>query len=67
MKCPRCNKEIIGYPAISRVDNLTEICSDCGLDEALSVYGFSKFRRKLFIRRIKRYDRNLESTNSERR
>lgn len=27
--CPRCNKAIIGYPALSRVDNQTEICSNC--------------------------------------
>ena len=32
--CPRCGKEIIGYPAVSRFDNETEICSDCGMDEA---------------------------------
>ena len=40
--CPRCthlipNDDIPGaYPgAISRVDNKTEICSDCGTDEAM--------------------------------
>lgn len=32
--CPRCGNNIIGYPAISRYDNETEICSDCGTDEA---------------------------------
>lgn len=32
--CPRCGNEIIGYPAVSRFDNETEICSDCGTDEA---------------------------------
>ena len=37
-KCPRCNKTIIGYPAISRTDNKTEICSKCGIIEALEVY-----------------------------
>ena len=41
--CPNCgqpipNREYAGqYPgAISRVDNKTEICSDCGVSEALS-------------------------------
>lgn len=34
--CPRCGKGYAGYPAISRVDNETEICSDCGLFEALA-------------------------------
>ena len=34
--CPRCKREIIGEPALSRRDNETEICSDCGTAEALS-------------------------------
>jgi len=37
--CPRCAVRLLpfGYPgALSRVDNKTEICSECGQDEALS-------------------------------
>lgn len=34
-KCPKCNKIINGYSAISRRDNETEICSECGQLEAL--------------------------------
>lgn len=34
-KCPKCNKELGKYPAISRRDNKTEICSNCGMLEAL--------------------------------
>ncbi len=33
--CARCGKAITGYPAISRKDNRTEICSRCGTLEAL--------------------------------
>lgn len=33
--CARCKNAIIGYPAISREDNKTEICSNCGTLEAL--------------------------------
>lgn len=33
--CPKCGKEYTDYPAISRRDNKTEICSECGLAEAL--------------------------------
>ena len=33
--CPKCGKEYTDYPAISRRDNKTEICSDCSLEEAL--------------------------------
>jgi hypothetical protein len=37
--CPRCddNSLPLGYPgALSRVDNITEICSICGTDEGLT-------------------------------
>ena len=34
--CPMCGKEYDGYPALSRKDNKTEICSDCGMVEALA-------------------------------
>jgi len=34
-KCPRCGKMSEDYPALSRADNKTEICSACGTDEAL--------------------------------
>lgn len=36
-QCPRCKGPLpIGYPgAVSRLDNETEICSDCGVKEAL--------------------------------
>ena len=33
--CPRCDYELSGHPAISRRDNKTEICSDCGTSEAM--------------------------------
>lgn len=36
--CPRCKNKIIGYPAISRIDNKTKICSKCGVIEALEVF-----------------------------
>lgn len=36
--CPRCKNYIQGYPAISRVDNRTEICSNCGTLEALEMF-----------------------------
>lgn len=32
--CPRCGKEIEGYPALSRYVDV-EICSECGTAEAL--------------------------------
>lgn len=37
-KCPTCNKEYSSYPALSRKDNKTEICSECGQKEAMESY-----------------------------
>jgi transcription elongation factor Elf1 len=42
--CPRCKMTFNGYPAISRKDNKTEICSDCGTAEALE--DFANFTQK---------------------
>lgn len=36
--CPICGKETNEFPALSRKDNKTEICSDCGTGEALADY-----------------------------
>ncbi len=33
--CPRCHRDYDGYPAISRKDNKTKICSKCGNQEAI--------------------------------
>ncbi len=37
-KCPKCGKKYYGYPALSREDNKTGICSECGVLEALQVF-----------------------------
>ena len=34
-RCPICTRKFIGMGAISRKDNRTEICSECGLEEAM--------------------------------
>jgi predicted RNA-binding Zn-ribbon protein involved in translation (DUF1610 family) len=33
--CPRCGETYTGFPALSRTDNKTSICSDCGNAEAM--------------------------------
>jgi predicted RNA-binding Zn-ribbon protein involved in translation (DUF1610 family) len=33
--CPRCKREYNRYPALSRRDNRTNICPDCGNAEAM--------------------------------
>ena len=37
--CPRCGKVYTDRPAISRVDDKTPICPDCGTREALESIG----------------------------
>ncbi len=37
--CPRCGKEYTGRPALSRADNQTPLCPDCGTREALESIG----------------------------
>jgi len=36
--CPRCLGQIEGYPAVSRTDDATEICSPCGQTEAMESF-----------------------------
>ena len=37
-QCPICHKITDDYPALSRKDNKTNICNDCGQTEALEDY-----------------------------
>ena len=37
-RCPKCDKEFTEYPALSRGDNETEICPECGIAEAVEAY-----------------------------
>ena len=41
MKCPKCGKEYDRLLALSREDNKTMICDDCGVIEALEAAGFA--------------------------
>ena len=47
-KCPRCDKEMKEYPALSRRDNKTNICSDCGTAEALEDYYGERWADKIY-------------------
>lgn len=40
--CPKCGQEFRGRPAISRKDNATAICPDCGTREALEMLNIGK-------------------------
>lgn len=52
--CPKCGHAYQGYPALSRKDNRTEICPDCGIREALEDAGIGPWtRREIMTRMIK--------------
>lgn len=42
MICPICGKEYTERPALSRLDNETEICPDCGMAQALKAWEDAK-------------------------
>jgi predicted RNA-binding Zn-ribbon protein involved in translation (DUF1610 family) len=39
--CPICGKAYTGHPALSRKDDNTPICPDCGTRESLEAIGIS--------------------------
>lgn len=47
--CPICRKKYAVRPAISRVDNYTPICPDCGIRQSLSVLGVSTEEQEKII------------------
>lgn len=38
MKCPRCGNEYDELLSLSRIDNKTMICDECGIAEAIEDY-----------------------------
>ena len=50
--CPACGMPLDRHPAISRKDNKTEICSDCGTREALSDLGMDTADQEGVIKAI---------------
>lgn len=47
--CPLCKKKYTGIPAISRTDNSTGICSDCGTRQALESLGVTAEEQEKII------------------
>lgn len=52
--CPKCGKTYTRYPALSRVDNETEICPDCGILEALESIGIGTEEREQILEAVHR-------------
>jgi len=71
--CPRCKKETEDIPAISRKDNKTEICTDCGTEEGLipeylnkgySLEDAEKEARKV-VERIRSQEKRLDELENK--
>ena len=56
--CPICNKTYTDEPALSRTDNHTEICSECGQRQALESIGVIDRAEQDRIIRRSRYEEN---------
>ena len=52
--CPLCGKEYSEVPALSRLDNETLICPDCGTRQALESIGVSTEEREEILAIIHR-------------
>ena len=56
--CPRCGRIYYERPALSREDNETLICPDCGIREALESIGVSAEEQDSIIETIHRSQHN---------
>ena len=50
--CPLCSNAYRGVPALSRTDNKTPICPDCGTRQALAGIGVSREEQERILRII---------------
>ena len=62
--CPKCGAEYVGRPAISRTDNETAICPDCGTREALAILGIDTEEQEQILRAIQGVFKEVK-TNAE--
>ena len=53
--CPICGQTYHGRPAVSRLDNLTLICPDCGTRQALESIGVKADEQAEILETIHRY------------
>ena len=53
--CPGCGRAYRGRPALSRKDNRTLVCEDCGTRDALESIGIGRDEQDLILAAIHRY------------
>ena len=52
--CPKCGQSYTGRPALSREDDKTLICPDCGVREALESIGVDVIEQEEILAAIHR-------------
>lgn len=55
--CPRCNRYYCETPALSRADNKTQVCPDCGTRESLESLGVGEEEQEAILAIIHRCSR----------
>lgn len=56
--CPKCGQIYNERPSLSRIDNITLICPDCGTREALESIGVNKIEQQAIINTLHNCTRN---------
>ena len=59
--CPICGQTYHGHPALSRLDNQTPICPDCGTRQALESIGVDAAEREKILATIHRHMRGPDN------
>lgn len=59
--CPICGKTYHEYPSLSRTDDKTEICPDCGTRQALEAVGISAEKQEEILENIHQKTGEIES------
>lgn len=52
--CPRCGQTYHGRSAVSRADNITLLCPDCGIREALESIGVNGEEQSRILKVIRK-------------
>lgn len=58
--CPKCGKAYREAPALSRLDNATLICPDCGIREALASLDIGAEEQEAILDTIHRHGKEAQ-------
>lgn len=53
--CPECGNVFIGHPALSRKDNKTLICQECGVRQAMASMGVDPVEAEKVVDLVRKY------------